>query len=48
VYEYNKKFNNLSRYGSYHIDTDEKNMSLFRQGFSPVLREHLTLFQGCT
>jgi hypothetical protein len=47
VYEYNKKFNHLSQYGSYHTDTDE-NMSLFRQGLSPVLREHLTLFRGCT
>jgi hypothetical protein len=48
VYEYNKKFNHLSLYGSYHTDTDEKKMSLFRQGLSPVLREHLTLFRGCT
>jgi hypothetical protein len=23
-------------------------MSLFHQGLSPVLHEHLTLFQGCT
>jgi hypothetical protein len=23
-------------------------MLLFRQGLSPVLREHLTLFRGCT
>jgi hypothetical protein len=48
VYEYRKKFNHLSQYGSYHADTDEKNMSLFRQGLSPVLCEHLTLFRGCT
>jgi hypothetical protein len=48
VYEYSKKFNHLSQYGSYHADTDEKNMSLFRQGLSPVLCEHLMLFQGCT
>jgi hypothetical protein len=48
VYEYSKKFNHLSQYGSYHADTDEKKMSLFRQGLSPVLREHLTLFRGCT
>jgi hypothetical protein len=47
VYEYSKKFNHLSQYGSYHADTDEK-MSLFRQGLSPALREHLTLFWGCT
>jgi hypothetical protein len=48
VYEYSKKFNHLSQYGSYHADTDEKKMSLFCQGLNPVLREHLTLFQGCT
>jgi hypothetical protein len=47
VYKYNKKFNHLSQYGSYHVDTDEKKMSLFRQGLSPVSREHLTLFWGC-
>jgi hypothetical protein len=44
VYEYSKKFNHVSQYGSYHADTDEKKMSLFHQGLSPVLREHLTLF----
>jgi hypothetical protein len=48
VYEYSKKFNHLSQYDSYHADTDEKKMSLFRQGLSPVLCEHLTLFWGCT
>jgi hypothetical protein len=48
VYEYSKKFNHLYQYGSYHADTDEKKMSLFHQGLSPVLREHLTLFWGCT
>jgi hypothetical protein len=48
VYEYSKKFNHLSQYGSYHIDTDEKKMLLFHQGLSPVLHEHLTLFRGCT
>jgi hypothetical protein len=47
VYEYSKNFNHLSQYGSYHADTDEK-MPLFHQGLSPVLREHLTLFRGCT
>jgi hypothetical protein len=48
VYEYSKWFNHLSQYDSYHIDTDEKKMVLFRQGLSPVFWEHLTLFQGCT
>jgi hypothetical protein len=48
VYEYSKKFNRLSQYSSYHTDTDEKKMSLFHQGLSPMLHEHLTLFWGCT
>jgi hypothetical protein len=48
MYEYIKKFNHLSQFGSYHADTDEKKMSLFCQGLNPVLREHLTLFRGCT
>jgi hypothetical protein len=47
VYEYNK-FNHLSQNGSYHANTNQKKMSLFRLGLSPVLREHLTLFRGCT
>jgi hypothetical protein len=48
VYKYNKKFNHLSQYGSYHTDTYEKKILLFRQGLSPVLREHLILFWGYT
>jgi hypothetical protein len=48
VYEYSKKFNHLSQYGSYHTDTDEKKVSMFHQGLSPVVREHLTLFWDCT
>jgi hypothetical protein len=48
VYEYNKRFNHLSQYGSYHSDTNEKKMALFRQRLNPVLHEHLTLFRGCT
>jgi hypothetical protein len=48
VYEYSMKFSHLSQYGLYHADTDEKKMPLFHQGLSPVLREHLTLFRGCT
>jgi hypothetical protein len=44
VYKYSRKFNHLSQYGSYHADTDKKKMSLFRQGLSPVMREHLMLF----
>jgi hypothetical protein len=47
VYEYSKKFNHLCQYGSYHANADEK-MSIFRQGLSLVLCEHLTLFRYCT
>jgi hypothetical protein len=48
VHEYNKKFNHISQYGSYHADIDEKKMSLFRQGLGAVMRKHLTLFRGYT
>jgi hypothetical protein len=48
VYEYSKRFNHLSQYGSFHADTNKKKMVLFHQGLSPVLQEHLTLFRGCT
>jgi hypothetical protein len=48
VYEYSKKFNHLSQYGCYHADTNEKKRSLFHQGLSHVLHEHLMLFRGCT
>jgi hypothetical protein len=48
VYEYSKRFNHPSQYGPYHVDSDEKKMAMFRQGLSPMLQEHLTLFWGCT
>jgi hypothetical protein len=48
VYEYSKKFNHLTQYGSYHPDTNEKKMLLFRLGLGPVLHEHLTLLRGYT
>jgi hypothetical protein len=47
VYEYSKRFNYLSPYGSYHVDTDEKKMALFHQVLNSRLHEHLTLFRGC-
>jgi hypothetical protein len=48
VYQYSKKFNHLSLYGSYHADTSRKKMPLFRHGPNPMLHEHVTLFRGCT
>jgi hypothetical protein len=34
VYEYNKRFNHLLQYGSYHSNTNEKKMALFHQGLT--------------
>jgi hypothetical protein len=48
VYEYSKRFNHLSQYGSYHSNTDKKKMTLFHQGLNPTLHEHLTLFWAYT
>jgi hypothetical protein len=48
VYDYWKKFNHLSQYGSYHVDTDEKKEACFRRGLSSKLRERLTLFKSYT
>jgi hypothetical protein len=48
VYEYSKRFNHRLQYDSYHTDTHEKKMAMFRQGLSPVLQEHLMMFWGCS
>jgi hypothetical protein len=34
VYEYIQEFNNLAQYGSHHVDTDAKNVELFRKGLT--------------
>jgi hypothetical protein len=43
VYQYAQKFNNLSQYGRYHVDTDTKKMELFRDGLNGKLAEWLNL-----
>ena len=48
VYDYARKFNQLSQYGSYHVDTDAKRTDRFRQGLNPKLRERLQLFKNFT
>lgn len=48
VYEYSKKFNCLSQYGSYYVDTDEEKRACFRRGLNSKLRDRLTLFKNCT
>jgi hypothetical protein len=34
VYEYIQEFNNLTQYGSHHVDTDAKKAELFRKGLT--------------
>jgi hypothetical protein len=41
VYEYIKKFNYLAQYGTHHVDTDDKNIELFRKGLSLPLQDRL-------
>jgi hypothetical protein len=38
-----REFNTLAQYGSYHIDTDEKKLNLYREGLTVHLQEHLGL-----
>jgi hypothetical protein len=44
VYEYLKKFNYLTQYGTHHVDTGEKKAELFRRGLSLPLQERLVQF----
>jgi hypothetical protein len=34
VYEYIREFNNLTQYGSHHVDTDAKKVELFHKGLT--------------
>jgi hypothetical protein len=43
VNEYIRKFNYLQQYGGYHVDTDEKNAELFKNGLSLQLQDRLVL-----
>jgi hypothetical protein len=38
VYEYIEKFNYLAKYGTHHVDTDDKNVELFRKELSLPLQ----------
>jgi hypothetical protein len=44
VFDYMRQFNPLAQYGSYHIDTDEKKVNLYRAGLTIHLQEHLIQF----
>jgi hypothetical protein len=41
VFDYMRQFNNLAQYGSYHVDTDEKKVNLYRAGLTIHLQECL-------
>jgi hypothetical protein len=43
VCEYIQEFNNLTQYGSHHVDTDAKKAELFRKGPTIYLQDHLIL-----
>jgi hypothetical protein len=39
VFDYTRQFNTLAQYGSYHIDTDEKKVNLYRAGLTIHLQK---------
>jgi hypothetical protein len=41
VYDYTSLFNTLAQYGTYHVDTDEKKVNLYREGLTIHLQERL-------
>jgi hypothetical protein len=44
VYEYIRKFNYLTQYGTNHVDTDEMNAKLFGRGLGLPLQDRLVWF----
>jgi hypothetical protein len=44
VFNYMRQFNTLAQYGSYHVDTDDKKVNLYRIGFTIHLLVRLILF----
>jgi len=45
VTQYAQAFNTLSQYAGYHVETDEKKQTCFRQGLSSKLQERLVMFK---
>jgi hypothetical protein len=46
VYKYIQEFNNLTQYGSHHVDTDAKKAELFCMGLTIQLQDRLILSQN--
>jgi hypothetical protein len=44
VFNYTRQFNTLPQYRSYHVDTDEKKVNMYRAGLTIHLQEHLVQF----
>jgi hypothetical protein len=44
IFDYMRKFNTLSQYGSYHINIDEKKTNLYHTGLTIYLQERLIQF----
>jgi hypothetical protein len=43
MFNYTRQFNTLAQYGSYHVDTDEKKVNLYRKGLIVHLQERLVV-----
>jgi hypothetical protein len=41
VFHYTRQFNTLAKYGTYHVNTDEKKANLYRAGLTIHLQERL-------
>jgi hypothetical protein len=41
VFDYTRQFNTMAQYGTYHVDTDEKNANLYHAGLTIHLQERL-------
>jgi hypothetical protein len=48
VFDYTKQFNTVSQYGTYHVDTNEKKVNLYRAALTVHLQEHLRQFSSLT
>lgn len=48
VPEYAQKFNYLTQYGSYHVDTDEKKRDCFKSGLNLKLQQRMAQLNNCS
>jgi hypothetical protein len=42
VFDYTRQFNTLAKYGSYHVDTDDKKVNLYHDGLRMVHSPNLS------